>query len=278
VTAASPSTASAARGNGRGAGGLLRDWRIRRRYSQLDLALAANVSARHLSFVETGRSQPSRELLLALADSLDIPLRERNTMLLAAGYAPTYTVSDLADEDMRAVRSALEHLLAGHEPFPALVVDRYGDVQLANRPVGWLLGDLAPALLTPPTNIYRLSLHPDGLAPRIRNLAEWATHLTDQLARQAHLTDDPKLVALLDEVRAYPTTQHTRHTHGAPAHGVLLALHLEHPRGELHLHSTMTNFGAPHDVTLAELSVESFFPADDSTRAILHSLADTPHP
>jgi transcriptional regulator with XRE-family HTH domain len=272
-----------------GAGPLLRDWRARRRHSQLDLALAAGVSARHLSFVETGRARPSRELLLALAESLEVPLRERNAMLLAAGYAPSYPASALSDAQLRPVREALEHLLAGHLPYPALVLDRWGDVQLTNTAVAPLLAGVAAELLEPPVNVYRLSLHPAGLAPRIRNLADWAGHLVDRLARQAHLTGDPRLAELLAEVRDYPAAREhpAASTHpGGPAHpaagpadaaplpgDVLLGLRLAHPAGELHLLSAITNFGAPHDVTLAELGVESFFPADAATRDALHRLA-----
>ncbi|MDN5920298.1 MAG: helix-turn-helix transcriptional regulator [Pseudonocardia sp.] len=250
---------------------MLRFWRARRRVSQLDLALAAGVSSRHLSFVETGRSGASRELLGALAEELEIPLRERNALLLAAGYAPAYTQSTLDDDVLGPVRAALEQLLAAHDPYPALVVDRWGDVALAGAAVAPLLEGVDPQALGPPTNIYRLSLHPGGLAPRIRNLAQWREHLLHRLDRQVRVTADPRLAQLLAEVRGYPSPD----TPSLPVPGgdVLLPLQLEHSAGVLSFHSTMTTFGAPHDVTLAELAVEAFFPADDATREALQHLA-----
>jgi transcriptional regulator with XRE-family HTH domain len=259
------------------AGELLRHWRQQRRRSQLDLALDAGVSARHLSFVETGRARPSSGLLLALAEQLDVPLRERNALLLAAGYAPAYTETDLDGAQARAARESLAHLLAGHEPYPAVVFDRYGDVVLTNRAVAPLLDGADPALLGPPVNVYRLGLHPGGLAPRIRDRAGWTAHLVHRLTRLERLTGDRRLTELLAEVRGYPGVA------GAlverPAEPVtpelLLTLHLAHPRGDLVLHSTVTSFGSPHDVTLAELAVESFFPADEHTRTLLGTWADT---
>src|SRR4051795_8799265 len=189
----------------RGVGELLRDWRQRRRLSQLDLAVEADVSARHLSFVETGRSKPSRELLLHLAEHLDVPLRERNALLLAAGYAPAYAERALGDDAMAPVRDALERLLKGHEPFPAVAVDRQWELVSANAPALALLTDgVAPELLEPPANTLRISLHPDGLAPRIANLTEYSAHLLTRLRREAALSADPALVALYDELRAYP--------------------------------------------------------------------------
>jgi transcriptional regulator with XRE-family HTH domain len=254
-------------------GELLRQWRQRRRRSQLDLALDTGISARHLSFVETGRSQPSRGLLLALAEQLDVPLRERNALMLAAGYAPVYSESDLNGAEIELARDALEHLLAGHEPYPAVVLDRWGDILLTNRTVGPLIDGVDPALLQPPINVYRLSLHPDGLAPRIRNRTEWAAHLGHRLARLARLTGDPRLAQLLDEIRTYPgvaaAVDDYRESVSAE---LLLTLQLAHPDGDLRLHSTVTNFGSAHDVTLAELTVESFFPADAHTREFLQRL------
>ena len=188
----------------RGAGDLLRHWRQQRRRSQLDLALDAGVSARHLSFVETGRARPSSGLLLALAERLDVPLRERNALLLAAGYAPAYSETALDGEQAAAVRESLGHLLAGHEPYPAVVLDRYGDVVLSNRAVGPLLEGADPALLGPPVNVYRLGLHPGGLAPRIRDRAGWTAHLVHRLTRLERLSGDRRLTRLLAEVRGYP--------------------------------------------------------------------------
>ena len=252
-----------------GPGGMLRFWRARRRVSQMDLALAAGVSTRHLSFVETGRSGASRELLGALAEELDIPLRERNALLLAAGYAPAYTEHPLGT--LGPVRDALEQLVAAHDPYPALVVDRWGDVVLAGPAVAPLLEGLAPEVLGPPVNVYRVSLHPGGLAPRIRNLAQWREHLLHRLERQVRVTADARLVALLEECRTYPAPD----TPSLPSPGgdVLLPLHLATDAGELAFHSTMTTFGAPHDVTLAELALEAFLPADEPTRAALQALA-----
>ncbi len=256
-------------------GELLRQWRLLRRRSQLDLALDTGVSARHLSFVETGRSQPSRGLLLALAEQLDVPLRERNALMLAAGYAPTYAQSDLDSAQTQVAREALEHLLAGHEPYPAVVLDRWGDLVLANRAIGPVLEGVDPALLDPPINVYRLSLHPDGLPPRIRNRTEWTAHLGHRLTRLARLTGDPRLADLLAEVRTYPDVAAALDDYHEPVTAeLLLTLQLAHPAGDLLLHSTVTSFGSPHDVTLSELTVESFFPADAHTRQLLQHLAE----
>ncbi|MBV8930915.1 MAG: helix-turn-helix domain-containing protein [Mycobacteriaceae bacterium] len=256
-----------------GSGELLRQWRQRRRRSQLDLALDTGISARHLSFVETGRSQPSRGLLLALAEQLEVPLRERNALMLAAGYAPSYAESDLDSAEIELAREALEHLLAGHEPYPAVVLDRWGDIVLTNRCVGPLLEGVDPALLAPPINVYRISLHPDGLATRIRNRDEWTAHLGHRLARLARVTGDRRLVELLDEIRSYPGVAQTLDDYHEPLGAeLLLTLQLAYPGGDLRLHSTVTSFGSPHDVTLSELTVESFFPADDATRKVLQRL------
>lgn len=259
-------------------GELLRGWRTRRRRSQMDLALDVGVSTRHLSFVETGRSRASRELLLQLCDHLDVPLREQNAMLLAAGFAPVHRESAIGAEGLGHVREALAHLLAGHEPFPALVVDRCGDVQMSNRAVGALLAPLDPAALVPPVNIYRLSLAPGGLAPYVVNIRSWAGHLHDRLERLADLTGDPRIVALRDEV-----AEHAREIERRPGgdggprvteHSaqVMLPLHLRHPAGELRFYSTITHFGAAWDVTVSELSVETLVPADSATRTVLASL------
>jgi transcriptional regulator with XRE-family HTH domain len=269
VTTARPRNGTPASG-----GELLRQWRQRRRRSQLDLALETGISARHLSFVETGRSRPSRGLLLALAEQLDVPLRERNALMLAAGYAPTYAESDLDSDQLELAREALEHLLAGHEPYPAVVLDRWGDVLLTNRAVGPLLYGVDPELLQPPINVYRLSLHPGGLAPRIRNRDEWTAHLGHPLSRLAGLTGDARLAVLLEEVRGYPGVAAAVDDYHEPVTAeLLLTLQLSHPDGDLRLHSTVTSFGSPHDVTLSELTVESFFPADAHTRRLLQRLA-----
>jgi transcriptional regulator with XRE-family HTH domain len=255
-------------------GALLRQWRQRRRRSQLDLALDTGISARHLSFVETGRSRPSRGLLLALAEQLDVPLRERNALMLASGYAPTYAESDLDSAETAQARDAIERLLAGHEPYPAVLLDRWGDVVLTNRAVGPLLEGVDTELLAPPINTYRLSLHPKGMVSRIRNRAEWTAHLGHRLARLARLTGDPRLAELLAEIRSYPGVAETLDdVPDASTSELLLTLQLTHPAGDLRLHSTVTSFGSPHDVTLSELTIESFFPADDATRQRLQELS-----
>jgi transcriptional regulator with XRE-family HTH domain len=253
-----------------GVGPLLRDWRARRRLSQMELALDADVSARHLSFVETGRSKPSRELLLQLAEHLDVPLRERNALLLAAGYAPAYAERPLGDEAMAPVREALEHLLKGHEPFPAVAVDRQWELVSANAPALALLSDgVAPELLEPPANTLRISLHPDGLAPRIVNLAEYSSHLLHLVAREATATGDAALVSLHDELKGYPGVDPRPRPHD-PADSLFIPLRLRGAGGsELSFFSTIARFGTALDVTVAELAIESFFPADEATAALV---------
>ena len=255
-------------------GALLRQWRQRRRRSQLDLALDTGISARHLSFVETGRSRPSRGLLLALAEQLDVPLRERNALMLASGYAPTYAESDLDSADTAQARESIERLLAGHEPYPAVLLDRWGDVVLHNSATGPLLEGVDPELLTPPINTYRVSLHPGGMISRIKNKAEWTAHLGHRLARLARLTGDARLAELLAEIRSYPDVADVLDDVGEPTTSeLLLTLVLNHSSGELRLHTTVTSFGSPHDVTLPELTIESFFPADEPTRQRLQELS-----
>jgi transcriptional regulator with XRE-family HTH domain len=254
-----------------GVGPLLRDWRNRRRVSQLDLALDASVSARHLSFVETGRSKPSRELVLHLAEHLEVPLRERNALLLAAGYAPAYGERPLGDEAMAPVRHALDRLLKGHEPVPALAVDRQWELVAANAPALGLLTDgVAAELLEPPVNTLRVTLHPDGLAPRIANLAEYSAHLLTRLRREAVLAGDPALAALHEELAGYPGVDDGSQTVHDPTAALFVPLRLRIPGAELTFFSTIATFGTALDVTLAELAVESFFPADEATAAALH--------
>jgi transcriptional regulator with XRE-family HTH domain len=255
-------------------GTLLRDWRKRRHLSQLDLALEAGVSNRHLSFVETGRARPSAELVMHLAEQLDVPLRERNGLLLAAGYAPAYGQRDLAEPEMGPVREALQRVLTGHEPYPALVVDRHWGMVAANRAVALLTAGVAADLLEPPVNVLRLALHPEGLAPRVVNLAEWRAHLLDRLGRQAVASGDPALGVLYDELAAYPAGDR------APAPdltasevAVPLRLRAGDGEGELAFISTITTFGTAVDVTVAELSIEAFFPADEATAGKLRELA-----
>jgi transcriptional regulator with XRE-family HTH domain len=251
-----------------GVGALLRDWRARRRLSQMELALDADVSARHLSFVETGRSKPSRELVLQLAEHLEVPLRERNALLLAAGFAPAYGERPLGDEAMAPVRDALDRLLKGHEPFPAVAVDRQWELVAANAPALALLTDgVAPELLEPPANTLRVSLHHDGLAPRIANLAEYSSHLLHLVAREAAATGDPALLALHGELSGYPGVDPRPRPHD-PADSLFIPLRLRTANGpELAFFSTIARFGTALDVTVAELAVESFFPADEATAA-----------
>ncbi len=258
----------------RGVGDLLRDWRQRRRLSQLDLAVEADVSARHLSFVETGRSRPSRELVVHLAEHLEVPLRERNALLLAAGYAPVYPETPLDSPSMGRIRDALDTILAGHEPFPAVIVDRRWDLVAANRPALLILGDgVDPVLLAPPANAMRVCLHPDGLAPRITNLAEYSAHLLSRLRRQVALSPDPAVQELVEELRHYPGVEDSPTTAVDPASMLFVPLSLRTPAGdELTFFSTLATFGTPLDITLAELSIESFFPADAATEAALRAV------
>jgi transcriptional regulator with XRE-family HTH domain len=254
-----------------GFGAQLRGWRQRRGLTQLALALAAEVSARHLSWLEADKSQPSRAMVLRLAERLDLPLRERNALLLAAGYAPMYGERPLADPALAPARAALQRLLDAHEPAPALAVDRHWNLVAANRAVPLLLQAVAPALRAPPVNVLRLSLHPQGLAPMIENLGAWREHVLARLQRQLHATGDAALVALRDELQALPAPP----AQPDPGHAdeVVVPLVLATPHGRLSFLTTVTVFGAPHDVTLAELAVETLLPADDATAAALRALA-----
>ncbi|MGH2686513.1 MAG: helix-turn-helix domain-containing protein, partial [Actinomycetota bacterium] len=251
-------------------GTLLRDWRQRRRMSQLDLAGEAAVSARHLSFVETGRSKPSRELILHLAQHLDVPLRERNALLLAGGYAPVYAEHKLDDEAMAPVREALDRVLASHEPYPAIVVDRRWNIVSTNQTALTLMGaNVAPELLVPPINGLRISLHPEGLARFITNLGEYSAHVLHRLHQQAVLSQDPEVAALYDELRGYPGVEETSPAVFEPAALIFTTLRLRLDGQDLAFFSTLATFGTALDVTLAELSIESFFPADPETEAAL---------
>ncbi len=250
-------------------GAQLREWRQRRRLSQLDLAGDAEVSTRHLSFVETGRAMPSREMVLRLADRLDVPLRERNRLLTAAGFAPMYGERRLDDPALKAAREAVELVLTGHEPYPALAIDRHWSLVSYNRAVPPLLAGIAPALLEPPVNVLRLSLHPDGLAPRIVNLAQWRAHLLARLRQQVAVSADPVLAALADELRGYPAPPDAGHELTEPA--VVVPLVLRTPAGTLSFISTTTVFGTPVDITLSELALETLFPADAATAAALRA-------
>lgn len=256
-----------------GFGDLLRDWRKRRRLSQLDLATEAEISQRHLSFVESGRAQPSREMVLHLAEQLEVPLRERNLLLVAAGYAPVFPERALDDPAMAAARDAVQRVLTGHEPHPAIAVDRHWTLLSANRAFAPLLAGIDPALLAPPVNVLRLSLHPNGAAPRIGNLAEWRAHILARLRRQVEISADAALITLLEELRGYPAPASARPVPAAELDGVAVPLRLATPAGLLSFLSTTMVFGTPVDITLSELTIEAFFPADAETAARMRSLA-----
>jgi transcriptional regulator with XRE-family HTH domain len=250
-------------------GELLKHWRLKRRFSQLDLACEAGISTRHLSFVETGRSAPSRDMVLHLAEQLDIPLRERNGLLLAAGFAPIYGERGLHAPEMSAVRAAVERVIEAHEPYPALAVDRCWNLIAANRALGPLIAGAAAALLEPPVNVMKLAFHPEGIARRIVNFDEWRTHLLARLRHQVEASADPRLASLLEELSGYPHPKAV----SSPGHaGLAVPLRLETDHGVLTFLSTTMVFGAPLDVTLAELAVELFLPADAATADIMRKI------
>ncbi|MDJ0381734.1 helix-turn-helix transcriptional regulator [Streptomyces sp. G-G2] len=262
-------------------GTLLRAWRERRGISQLELAGRADSSARHISFVETGRSRPSEDMVLRLADRLDVPVRERNALLLAAGYAPRYAHTPLDAPEMAALREGLERLLTAYEPYPALVVDGTYTVVAANRGIAMLLDGLAEHLLAPPLNAMRITLHPEGLAPRIRNLGQWRAHLLAQMDRQIALARSAALRALYEEVAAYPvdhpgTDRFPAEEGGAGADdavsAIALPLRIEHDGQLLSFVSSIATFNTPMDVTVAELAIETLLPADPATAKYLRSL------
>jgi transcriptional regulator with XRE-family HTH domain len=253
--------------SGRPVGELLREWRERRRLSQLDLSIQAEISTRHLSFVETGRSRPTSEMILRLTEHLGVPLRERNSLLLAGGYAPAYAQHGLEEPELARIREALHQVLAGHHPYPAIVVNRWWEIVDANPSVAVLSAGAAPWLLEAPVNVLRLSLHPDGMAPRIANLAQWRAHLLGQLHRRAQDTGDPRLRELHDELRAYPGD-----TAGTPSPtDVVLPLRYQYGDQQLSLFSISAVVGTATDVTVEELAIESFYPADEATAAALRA-------
>jgi transcriptional regulator with XRE-family HTH domain len=251
-------------------GELLREWRDRRRISQLDLSISADISTRHLSFVETGRSKPSRDMVLRLGEHLEVPLRDRNRLLLAAGYAPAYTESALGDPEMNAVREAVRQLLASHEPYPAAVVDRNWNLVDANAATGLFVAGIAPGLTA---NVLRATLHPEGMAPHIRNLGEWRAHLLGRLRRQVGQTADAGLADLLAELRGYPCDQPVPEVEVPGPGDIFVPLRFRHEGTDLTFFSTVATFGTPLDVTVAELVIESFFPADAATAAYLREWA-----
>jgi transcriptional regulator with XRE-family HTH domain len=258
-------------------GMMLREWRSQRRFSQMDLALDVGVSPRHLSFIETGRSRPSPEMLVALADRLEIPLRERNHLLLAAGYAPRYRERPFDDAAMHKVHDALDRLLRAHEPYPGLVLDRYWNVVLANGPAHSLTMLLPPLLKEPRINIFRASLHPDGLAKWTENFEDWARYLLRVLRRAVAATGDALLAGIEHDVRGYPNVGQVLAVCTSERDvedSLLVPCTLCLPSGRLSMFTTVTSFGTPHDVTLDELCVELFYPADDASERLLRQAAD----
>jgi transcriptional regulator with XRE-family HTH domain len=258
-------------------GPLMRDWRTRRGRSQLDLSLDVGVSTRHLSFVETGKSRPSPELVLAVAEHLDVPLRERNTMLLAAGFAPRYSSRDLSDPAMAQVRASLQRMLDAHDPCPGVVIDRTWNILLANAAAGALTADVSASVLSPAPNVFRICLHPDGLAARTVNFDEWAGYLVRQLRRTVLLTADTALAAVEAEVLDYPNVARVvrRVERTAPdEQPILVPFVLAAGDVTLSFFTTLTTFGTPLDVTLDELAVELFFPADEFTDRALRGPTD----
>ncbi|MFF9143531.1 helix-turn-helix domain-containing protein [Streptomyces sp. NPDC055051] len=261
--------------NDTGVGPLLRDWRERRRLSQLELALRADSSARHISFIETGRSRPSEEMILRLAEHLEVPVRDRNVLLLAGGYAPRYAESTLDAPELETLREGIERLLQGYDPYPALVVDGSYTVVAANRAIALLIEGLPEHLLTPPMNVMRITLHPEGLAPRIRNLREWRGHLLAQMERQIAYARSDALRVLYEEVAAYPLPEsHPGDVEDPePYPYFALPLQIEHDGRVLSFVSSISTFNTPMDVTVAELAIETMLPADPATVEYLRSLS-----
>lgn len=255
-------------------GALLRSWRQRRRQSQLDLSLAADVSTRHISFLENGRSSPSREMVLVLAEQLDVPLRERNQLLHAAGFAPAYEQTPLQDDRMQPVTEAIRRILAVHDPYPAIAVDRYWNIVDMNVAAAVFANDVDPELLGPPINVYRLGLHPNGLAPHVINFADYADDVLRQLRRDVERSADPNLAALLAEVTNYPNVRALGPPGPPGPASVVIPVRLRHPLGELSLFTAIATFGTPVDVTVAEMAIETFFPANAETASRLQRLVE----
>ncbi|QHA07779.1 helix-turn-helix domain-containing protein [Streptomyces broussonetiae] len=272
IVATGPSASATTPAADKGVGPLLRAWRERRRVSQLELALRADSSARHISFIETGRSRPSEEMVLRLAEHLEVPVRERNSLLLAAGYAPHYPETPLDDPALDALRGGLERLIQGYEPYPALVVDATYTVVAANRGIAMLLDGVADKLYSPAPNAMRLTLHPEGMAPRIRNLREWRGHLLEQMERQIALQRSEQLRALYEEVKAYPVPEDAADDEPTePVAYFALPLRIEHDGRILSFVSSISTFNTPMDVTVAELAIETFLPADPATAKYLNT-------
>jgi transcriptional regulator with XRE-family HTH domain len=269
-------------GASKNVGDLLREWRQRRRLSQLALACDAEISTRHLSFVETGRAQPSREMILHLSEQMEIPMRERNILLVAAGYAPIFSERSLEDPALATVRKAIDLILEGQKPYPAFAIDRHWNIVASNRALPEIYQSVAPHLVKPPMNGLRLTLHPDGLAPRVANLAEWHEHVASRLRRQIDLTADPVLIDLLREFSEYPGAKLKRKTDSTdansrnareilPEDGIVVPFRLNTVLGLLSFFTTTTVFGTPVDVMLSELAIESFYPADAATAQAVHA-------
>jgi transcriptional regulator with XRE-family HTH domain len=255
-------------------GDLLREWRERRRLTQMDLAFDAEISQRHLSFVELGRSHPSRSTILRLCEKLDVPLRERNVLLVSAGFAPDFPERSLNDPSLAAARRAVDSMLLGFEPNPAFVVDRHWTIVKANKAGSFLLKTVDSALLEPPANMLRIGLHPKGFTPQIINYAEWRKYILEYLSRQIELTADRFLVELLEELKSYPKPKQCeffepKKTDYAP---FAVGLDLKSEAGTMSLFVTTTVFGTPIDVTLSELAIEVFFPANAETAQILRQI------
>jgi transcriptional regulator with XRE-family HTH domain len=255
-------------GRNDGFGRHLRDWRGRRRLSQLELSLRSNVSARHLGFVEIGRAAPSRSLVLRLAEELDVPLRERNVWLVAAGFAPSFADRALDDPSLDAVRSAIDATIEAHKPFPAFAIDRRWNIVASNAALPELYEGVLPELLKRPVNVLRLTLHPGGLAPRLLNLDEWADHLLARLRRELELTADPRLEALLREAETlHKPASRARRSEPADSHALAIPFRIQTRLGPLSFFSTVTVFGTPVDVTVSEIALEMLYPADPETNA-----------
>lgn len=259
--------------NTRPVGEMLRTWRQRRRLSQLAFACDAEISARHLSFLETGRSRPSREMLLHLAERLDMPFRERNALLLAAGFAPVYSETGIDNPDAAAARRAVDLVLASHEPFPAIAIDRHWDLVAGNAALPLFLAGIPDDLLTPPINVLRLSLDPRGLAARIENLGEWRAHVFERLERQIEFTNDEKLAALLAELRLFSASGTAEEKPNTDYGGLIVPLRIATEAGTLSFFTATTVFGTAIDITFSELVIETFMPADDFTASTIRALA-----
>jgi transcriptional regulator with XRE-family HTH domain len=255
-------------------GDLLREWRQRRRLSQLTLACDAEISTRHLSFIETGRSQPSRAMILHLSEQLAIPMRDRNILLVAAGYAPIFPERSLDDPALQSVRKAIDLVLEKQKPYPAFALDRHWTIAASNGALPEVYVGVAPHLMQPPINALRLTLHPDGLAPRIANLSEWRQHSLARLRRQIDVTADPVLLELLRELSQYSGPGGKNHL-AVPTEepAVAIPFCIRSERGLLTFFTTTTMFGSPVDITLSELAVECFYPADAATAQIVRETA-----